>query len=1168
MGPFIHYNMIINKELNYVLEKNSIKYLMCFHKNNINSLFFKKDNFYNACLNNNLNIIKYIYNHLNNKNIDFNIALFNSCSQYNKKLFYWLCRKKIFSKLTYYNSLFYCIDYNNLKLFKFIIKKFDINIYKNNHELIYYSIKKKNTQIIKYFFDVNKNLKLDNTHELVTKILLINNIEVIKLLLDKINDFKFENNYYDTLETIIKLGYKETLQFFLEFRHIKLHIQSNIYKFIYCSFISNNLEIIETIISLNYHNDLDYNILFDNFCIHGNIKIIEYIYEKDNSIELHNYLNLKKIIKNKFYDIFLFIIKKKQNIDLNYFYLKEFEKIINENYFKILLNIDEENILYFYKFIHKNNLVISALNIYNLSNNLISYGQINKIEFILSNFPQYIDFNNAKIINDSFKSHNLKCIKYIIDKLNKQFDDYKYNILHYSYLHGVKDIIYELDYDNLFEFYSYEILLVKNILRNDDILIKKIIDKHNFDIDTIANDNIELVFKLGNIKILNLIIPKLNNFDFSNLSIIDELINNDNYEILNLIKNKITDFNFINNDFLLKICKFGNIKFIDWFLEINHDYRNYINSAFNTLIIYGHYEQAIYFYNLKEHKSYIDLTNNNFHLLIEVIKNDNLQMVQWFLNNFSDLNNLQFLIYIELQENSFQLIKYDNHEILNAILKKYKLNSHIFIKDLFIYSLKNYKSDCLTYLNENYNFKDYSIQIDFKNIFIDSFRNNYYEMIDFLIKNVNDVNWLYIISYFNSDFKNIFIYLLKNYYSYLNIDQELFFKILYNGNLNYIKNFIFYCKDDIDLTKISEDDYIVLMTYDNLEIFDYIYSLNNIDFNNNMYIIKLIINLNKSKLLKWFFDKFSFDNLHIDDDFCFNYAIIYKNLEILKLLYEKDDLEKFNDNKFNYLKVSSKINNLEIFRWLSNKFENIDYKMDDNILIYNALVSNNLYIFKYILNNVDIDINYSDGLIIITAFGNNYNEMIKFLFDKYDNINVLIKNEIVMKYAVEDADIEMLDLLYNYNNNFNLSIDNEYLFRIACKMDHIEVVKWLISKKNNINYSINNHEIFYYVCEHQYTEIALFIKNLNPELYKVIIKDNEIESFSVNKILNIEGFKDINIVEKCPICLENDSKLITECNHQYCSDCLKNLNDKNYNFLCPLCRNEIKNIQYIKKIEN
>ena len=283
------------------------------------------------------------------------------------------------------------------------------------------------------------------------------------------------------------------------------------------------------------------------------------------------------------------------------------------------------------------------------------------------------------------------------------------------------------------------------------------------------------------------------------------------------------------------------------------------------------------------------------------------------------------------------------------------------------------------------------------------------------------------------------------------------------------------------------------------------------------------------------------------------------------MLYDHDDLDKFNENKFNYLNISSKVDNIEIFKWLSNKFENIDYTMNDNILIYNSLVTNNISIFKYILNNVDIDINYNEGILITTAFGNNFNEIIIFLFNKFNNINVLIKNEIVMKYAVEDADIEMLDLLYNYNNNFNLSIDNEYLFRIACKMDHIEVVKWLISKKSNINYSINNHEIFYYVCEHQYTEIALFIKNLNPELYKVNIKDNEIESFSVNKILNIEGFKDISIVEKCPICLENDSKLITECNHQYCSDCLKNLNDKNFNFLCPLCRNEIKNIQYIKK---
>lgn len=227
---------------------------------------------------------------------------------------------------------------------------------------------------------------------------------------------------------------------------------------------------------------------------------------------------------------------------------------------------------------------------------------------------------------------------------------------------------------------------------------------------------------------------------------------------------------------------------------------------------------------------------------------------------------------------------------------------------------------------------------------------------------------------------------------------------------------------------------------------------------------------------------------------------------------------------------------------------------------------NNFHVLKYILDYNEIDINYNDSVLIITAYGNNLNEVIKFLFNKYDNINVLARNEIAMKYAIEDADVEMIDLLYSYNNNFDLSIDNEYLFRIACKMDNIEVVKWLISKKSDINHKINNYEIFYYVCDHNYIDIALYLKSLDPIIYNVEVKDNQIENYSVNKLLKIDGTKFIECIDKCPICLDNESELITECDHQYCTECLNHVNNKNYSFNCPLCRADINTIKLIKKI--
>ena len=61
MVPFIQYNCKTIKELNFILDKNSIKYLISFHNSNINNLFFKKENFYQACSKNNLNIFSIIY---------------------------------------------------------------------------------------------------------------------------------------------------------------------------------------------------------------------------------------------------------------------------------------------------------------------------------------------------------------------------------------------------------------------------------------------------------------------------------------------------------------------------------------------------------------------------------------------------------------------------------------------------------------------------------------------------------------------------------------------------------------------------------------------------------------------------------------------------------------------------------------------------------------------------------------------------------------------------------------------------------------------------------------------------------------------------------------------------------------------------------------------------
>ena len=1165
MVPFIHCDLKIIKELNFILDKNSIKYLISFHKKNLNNLFFKKEHFYYACSKNNLNIIKYIFNNLHNKKIDFIEALNSSTKQYNLKLINWLSGFYKFTKEDYYYSLKHCINNENLKLFKKIVYDHNLDLSCNNYDILLHSIKNNKCKILKFILSIINNINYSN--DMIKYSYLSNNNKILKIIINKEN--KYQGNIFDILNNVIKLGYTNSFNYLLNFEIVVDYIKINIYKIIYISFESCCLEIIKKILSLNYHNDINYNYLYKKTVIYGNLDIIKFIYEIDDTINVYEYLSFEKIIKNKFYEILIFLIEKNPIISSSYSHFTQLKMLINEYYLKIVLNINKSELVLFLKFLKNNNINASFSNTFYLINNLLSYNQIDKIEVIKDYYPEYLCYSESTLISDSIKSHNYECIKYACNLIKQNIDDYKYEILYYSYVHGLINIINELDSDNNFELQSYEIPMIKNILRNDNEIIKRLINKYKKLNKVIDYDMLDIIIKMGNSEILKLMIPILdNNILNINQSNIDECIYNNNFELIKILQKKTDLSTFINGDLFLKICKYGNLNFMKWFLEHNINIDNYINSAFNTLIIYENYDQAIFYYNIKNNNKYIDLTSNNFFIIKEIIKKNDFEMFIWVLNNFNDLNQIQFIIYLELQENIIQLIKYDNYQILKYVIKKYKLNNNNTIKKLYTYCFKEYKFNSLNYLSENFELKNYDLNLDFKSIFLNCIKLKKYNIIDIIIKNVQNYSWLNILSYYETD-DNILEYLIKNYYNYLNINEDLFYNILYTGNLEYLKLFIKYYRDDLDYNNIKEDDYLILVGYNDTELLDFIYSLNsNVCFDNNDYILKLIIKLNKYKVLKWFLNKFKFDNFHEEDYDLYYHCIVNKNIHMIQLLYEYDDKEKFNEYKLRYLKIASQIKDLNIFIWFENNFDNLDLSIENNVLINNSLISNNIVVFKYIINKINIDINYEDGLIIRTAFGNNLNEIIKFLFSKFHNIDVFVKNQIIMKYAIEDGDLDMINLLYNYNNNFDLSIDNEYLFRISCKMDHINVVKWLMNNKHDINYSINNHEIFYYVCNHNYSDIALYFTELNSELYEIKIENGEISSFEVKKQIIIDGELEVNNIERCPICLDNDSKLITDCNHQFCEDCLKKLNNKSEILNCPLCRNTINNIKRFKILDS
>ncbi len=550
-----------------------------------------------------------------------------------------------------------------------------------------------------------------------------------------------------------------------------------------------------------------------------------------------------------------------------------------------------------------------------------------------------------------------------------------------------------------------------------------------------------------------------------------------------------------------------------------------------------------------------------------VIKQDNLDMTKWFFEKMETKDKIRFSIYFEYYHYIHNIIENDNVNILDYIFKLYEIEDKIIIKKAINISINKNKPQCLNYLFGLYDIKENSLKLNIKNYFVQALKNSNYDLIDLIIKQNNEYNWLYICAL--DDQYLFFHYLIREYKEYVIINEELFYNLCFEGKLEATKILLHYYKE-IDFSKITAEHLAILVSYDDIGMIEFLVKLNkDIDFNfNQCYLLRLAILLNNETIIDWVLENVKNLDLHIENNFIFKTVIYNQNIELLKKLYQYSNTIDFQEQNNYYLKLASQLEDHHIFLWLLEKIsENIDLHEYDDIYLRNAVAFNNIELLDYLLSHNDFkefNINFNEGYIIKTCFGYHYVELIKYLFDKFKNIDVLIQNEVIMQYAVEDGDLELIDLLYNYCSNFNLSRNNEYLFRTACKMDKVEIAKWLISKKPTINYSLNDHEIFYFVCDQEYIEVAKYLAELDT-LYELDIQNNQIISYSIKKELIIQNSpKKVDTIENCPVCFDH-SELITNCSHQFCLDCLENVNNKNIDLVCPLCRCKVDLIYKVEQ---
>ena len=244
--------------------------------------------------------------------------------------------------------------------------------------------------------------------------------------------------------------------------------------------------------------------------------------------------------------------------------------------------------------------------------------------------------------------------------------------------------------------------------------------------------------------------------------------------------------------------------------------------------------------------------------------------------------------------------------------------------------------------------------------------------------------------------------------------------------------------------------------------------------------------------------------------------------------------------------LASKQGNLDLIKWLFH----YDYK---DILYKYAIFSfclacenNNLDIVEFIYKNMTT-----------SRYGNTISQN-EFFVDHIDHI---------FNMAFEEGYTELIIWLHNKFPEIFDSMDLNLLFLMSCENNYIELIRWIFSINPNIRINMNKDNIFIKSCRENNIDLASLFVELRPNGYYIEILDNEIFHFEVLSSLIVERkieMSKLKNFDKCYICYENDSNILTKCNHLFCFSCIENhyyFND----IRCPYCRtenneNELSNI--------
>jgi ankyrin repeat protein len=185
------------------------------------------------------------------------------------------------------------------------------------------------------------------------------------------------------------------------------------------------------------------------------------------------------------------------------------------------------------------------------------------------------------------------------------------------------------------------------------------------------------------------------------------------------------------------------------------------------------------------------------------------------------------------------------------------------------------------------------------------------------------------------------------------------------------------------------------------------------------------------------------------------------------------------------------------------------------------------------------------------------------LFKENPNIDISIGDEYAFTGACANGHLLVIKWLYEIKHDIDISIDNEYSFRWACSNGHITIAKWLYEIKPDINISANNDFAFQEVCIKGKIDIAQWLVDINSN-YRLNVSNGKINYYKI--LVPIPILNEIIYIlnkEICFICSVNETDIITNCKHIFCTSCITEW--YNQNRACPYCRGFIYSFNKVFK---